>query len=176
MFEGDITKIKSGEAVEFILSDNKKNMLNDRGLSAACVRLVKSESIKMPEILPTIYKGVVRRALRHFNSDQNEYSGLVEVLNGSSGNNEQEIEDALVPSVDKGTGVQYHYGKLNYEYNFLAVIIIIKKKLFSRFDELDEQNGHNSSWRSCKLSVRFRKSDLQCGSIEKMAEIESRCC
>lgn len=69
-----------GQEVEYTLS--KRNGSNSGNcLPAENVKILQRGSIPQPKVLDSAYNGVVTRPLRCINPDQEEYSGLIQLIN-----------------------------------------------------------------------------------------------
>ncbi|XP_055841731.1 cold shock domain-containing protein E1 [Episyrphus balteatus] len=80
-YVGNPNWLELGQEVEYTLSPNGNTSASGNCLPAENVRTLPKGSIKQPSVLEPIYNGVVARPLRCINPDQQEYAGLVEILN-----------------------------------------------------------------------------------------------
>ncbi|XP_026474088.1 cold shock domain-containing protein E1-like [Ctenocephalides felis] len=81
-FEGDTSNLDLGQEVEYILAPRGSNGGSGSGscCSAENVRTIARGSIPLPEGTGPLLNGTVTRPLRSVNPDQNEYSGLIQVV------------------------------------------------------------------------------------------------
>lgn len=79
-FIGNPSNLELGQEVEYTLS--KRNGSNSGNcLPAENVKILPRGSISQPNVLESAYNGVVTRPLRCINPDQDEYSGLIQLIN-----------------------------------------------------------------------------------------------
>lgn len=79
-FNGNPGHLELGQEVEYTLS--KRNGSNAGNcLPAENVQILPKGTIPQPKILDSAYSGVVTRPLRCINPDQDEYSGMIEMIN-----------------------------------------------------------------------------------------------
>lgn len=79
-FMGNPSNLELGQEVEYTLS--KRNGSNAGNcLPAENVKILPRGTIPQPTVLDSAYGGVVTRPLRCINPDQEEYSGLIELIN-----------------------------------------------------------------------------------------------
>lgn len=79
-FIGNPSNLELGQEVEYSLS--KRNGSNSGNcLPAENVRILPKGTILQPKIIDVAYSGIVTRPLRCINPDQDEYSGLIELIN-----------------------------------------------------------------------------------------------
>ena len=72
MFEGNFHNLALGQEVEFICK------LTNGRYSADIVRKISQGTIKVNDVLPTVFNGIVTRSVRCFNPEQDDYCGLIE--------------------------------------------------------------------------------------------------
>lgn len=78
-FMGNSNNLELGQEVEYTLS--KRNGSNSGNcLPAENVKILPRGSIPQPTVLDAAYNGTVTRPLRCINPDQEEYSGLIQVM------------------------------------------------------------------------------------------------
>lgn len=80
-FNGNPNWLELGQEVEYTLSPNGNTTTTGNCLPAENVRTLPKGSIQQPKVLDAIYNGIVARPLRCINPDQQDYSGLIEILN-----------------------------------------------------------------------------------------------
>ncbi|XP_031630899.1 cold shock domain-containing protein E1 isoform X2 [Contarinia nasturtii] len=79
-FIGNPSNLELGQEVEYTLS--KRNGSNSGNcLPAENVKILQRGSISQPKVLDSAYNGIVTRPLRCINPDQEEYSGLIQLIN-----------------------------------------------------------------------------------------------
>lgn len=79
-FMGNPSNLELGQEVEYTLS--KRNGSNAGNcLPAENVKILPRGTISQPAVLDSAYGGIVTRPLRCINPDQEEYSGLIELIN-----------------------------------------------------------------------------------------------
>lgn len=79
-FLGNPSNLELGQEVEYTLA--KRNGSNAGNcLPAENVKILPRSTIPQPKILDSAYSGIVTRPLRCINPDQEEYSGLIELIN-----------------------------------------------------------------------------------------------
>ncbi|XP_055310650.1 cold shock domain-containing protein E1 isoform X3 [Sitodiplosis mosellana] len=79
-FIGNPSNLELGQEVEYTLS--KRNGSNSGNcLPAENVKILTRGSIPQPKVLDSAYNGIVTRPLRCINPDQEEYSGLIQLIN-----------------------------------------------------------------------------------------------
>lgn len=79
-FIGNPSTLELGQEVEYTLS--KRNGSNSGNcLPAENVKILPRGSIPQPKALDSAYNGIVTRPLRCINPDQEEYSGLIQLIN-----------------------------------------------------------------------------------------------
>lgn len=79
-FIGNPSNLELGQEVEYTLS--KRNGSNSGNcLPAENVKILTRGSIPQPKVLDSAYNGIVTRPLRCINPDQDEYSGLIQLIN-----------------------------------------------------------------------------------------------
>lgn len=79
-YVGNPNWLELGQEVEYTLSPNGNTSASGNCLPAENVRTLPKGSIPQPAILDGTHNGVVARPLRCINPDQQEYAGLIEVL------------------------------------------------------------------------------------------------
>ncbi|KAM7358524.1 cold shock domain-containing Unr [Cochliomyia hominivorax] len=79
-YVGNPNWLELGQEVEYTLSPNGNTSVSGNCLPAENVRTLPKGSIPQPAVLEGVHNGVVARPLRCINPDQQEYAGLIEVL------------------------------------------------------------------------------------------------
>ncbi|XP_037906912.1 cold shock domain-containing protein E1 isoform X3 [Hermetia illucens] len=79
-FAGNPSWLELGQEVEYNLARNGNTSASGNCLPAENVRTLPKGSISHPAVLDTVHNGVVARPLRCINPDQQDYAGLIEVL------------------------------------------------------------------------------------------------
>ncbi|XP_036344744.1 cold shock domain-containing protein E1-like, partial [Rhagoletis pomonella] len=79
-YVGNPNWLELGQEVEYTLSPNGNTSVSGNCLPAENVRTLPRGSVPQPAVLEGIHNGVVARPLRCINPDQQEYAGLIEVL------------------------------------------------------------------------------------------------
>ncbi|XP_023294423.2 cold shock domain-containing protein E1 [Lucilia cuprina] len=79
-YVGNPNWLELGQEVEYTLSPNGNTSVSGNCLPAENVRTLAKGSIPQPAVLEGVHNGVVARPLRCINPDQQEYAGLIEVL------------------------------------------------------------------------------------------------
>ncbi|XP_011181278.1 cold shock domain-containing protein E1 isoform X1 [Zeugodacus cucurbitae] len=79
-YVGNPNWLELGQEVEYTLSPNGNTSASGNCLPAENVRTLPKGSIPQPVILDGTHNGIVARPLRCINPDQQEYAGLIEVL------------------------------------------------------------------------------------------------
>ncbi|XP_054735136.1 cold shock domain-containing protein E1 isoform X1 [Anastrepha obliqua] len=79
-YVGNPNWLELGQEVEYTLSPNGNTSASGNCLPAENVRTLPKGSIPQPAVLEGIHNGIVARPLRCINPDQQEYAGLIEVL------------------------------------------------------------------------------------------------
>ncbi|TMW52825.1 hypothetical protein DOY81_002092 [Sarcophaga bullata] len=79
-YVGNPNWLELGQEVEYTLSPNGNTSVSGNCLPAENVRTLPKGSIPQPSVLEGVHNGVVARPLRCINPDQQEYAGLIEVL------------------------------------------------------------------------------------------------
>ena len=79
-YVGNPNWLELGQEVEYTLSPNGNTSVSGNCLPAENVRTLPKGSISQPAVLEGVHNGVVARPLRCINPDQQEYAGLIEVL------------------------------------------------------------------------------------------------
>lgn len=79
-YVGNPNWLELGQEVEYTLSPNGNTSVSGNCLPAENVRTLPKGSIPQPAVLEGVNNGVVARPLRCINPDQQEYAGLIEVL------------------------------------------------------------------------------------------------
>ncbi|KAI8040549.1 hypothetical protein M5D96_006492 [Drosophila gunungcola] len=77
---GNPNWLELGQEVEYTLARNGNTSVSGNCLPAENVRMLPKNSIPQPAVLDTTHNGVVARPLRCINPDQQEYAGLIEIL------------------------------------------------------------------------------------------------
>jgi len=77
---GNPNWLELGQEVEYTLARNGNTSVSGNCLPAENVRMLPKNSIPQPAVLETTHNGVVARPLRCINPDQQEYAGLIEIL------------------------------------------------------------------------------------------------
>lgn len=80
---GNPNWLELGQEVEYTLSPNGNTSVSGNCLPAENVRTLQKGSIPQPAVLDGVHNGVVARPLRCINPDQQEYAGLIEILDDS---------------------------------------------------------------------------------------------
>lgn len=79
-YVGNPNWLELGQEVEYTLSPNGNTSVSGNCLPAENVRTLPKGSIPQPAVLEGVHNGVVARPLRCINPDQQEYAGLIEIL------------------------------------------------------------------------------------------------
>ncbi|XP_005177682.2 cold shock domain-containing protein E1 [Musca domestica] len=79
-YVGNPNWLELGQEVEYTLSPNGNTSVSGNCLPAENVRTLAKGSIPQPAVKEGVHNGVVARPLRCINPDQQEYAGLIEVL------------------------------------------------------------------------------------------------
>lgn len=79
-YMGNPNWLELGQEVEYTLARNGNTSVSGNCLPAENVRMLPKNSIPQPAVLETTHNGVVARPLRCINPDQQEYAGLIEIL------------------------------------------------------------------------------------------------
>lgn len=79
-YVGNPNWLELGQEVEYTLSPNGNTSVSGNCLPAENVRTLPKGSIPQPGVLEGVHNGVVARPLRCINPDQQEYAGLIEIL------------------------------------------------------------------------------------------------
>ncbi|TDG52872.1 hypothetical protein AWZ03_000415 [Drosophila navojoa] len=79
-YQGNPNWLELGQEVEYTLAPNGNTSVSGNCLPAENVRTLPKNSIPQPAVLETVHNGVVARPLRCINPDQQEYAGLIEIL------------------------------------------------------------------------------------------------
>ncbi|XP_034103785.1 cold shock domain-containing protein E1 [Drosophila albomicans] len=82
-YQGNPNWLELGQEVEYTLAPNGNTSVSGNCLPAENVRTLPKNSIPQPAVLETVHNGVVARPLRCINPDQQEYAGLIEILDES---------------------------------------------------------------------------------------------
>jgi len=87
-FEGDPKFLELGQTVEYTIPTDSSSFTSGSCLVAENVKILPEHSIPVPNVLDTVYIGIVARPLRYMSNEKNintnirqEYSGLVEIWN-----------------------------------------------------------------------------------------------
>ncbi|XP_075164340.1 cold shock domain-containing Unr [Haematobia irritans] len=79
-YVGNPNWLELGQEVEYTLSPNGNTSVTGNCLPAENVRTLPKGSIPQPAVKEGVHNGVVARPLRCINPDQQEYAGLIEIL------------------------------------------------------------------------------------------------
>ncbi|XP_013112938.2 cold shock domain-containing protein E1 isoform X2 [Stomoxys calcitrans] len=79
-YVGNPNWLELGQEVEYTLSPNGNTSVSGNCLPAENVRALAKGSIPQPAVKEGVHNGVVARPLRCINPDQQEYAGLIEIL------------------------------------------------------------------------------------------------
>lgn len=82
-YVGNPNWLELGQEVEYTLSPNGNTSVSGNCLPAENVRTLPKGSIPQPAVKEGVHNGVVARPLRCINPDQQEYAGLIEILDES---------------------------------------------------------------------------------------------
>lgn len=90
-----------GQEVEYNLSIRSNNSSCGNCLPAENVKVLSKGTIFQSKVYETTYSGVILRPLRCVNPDQVEYSGLVQLIDGNSGQGTTNHEFGITSLINK---------------------------------------------------------------------------